>query len=842
MLYNFSNLQMIDVKHNNQVLQFSNISLKNQILDILKETKNIPVVYIRLVGRFLTYKNQYDHNCVDFKIGKGQIELKENEEIELTRDQGNNQGRTIDSEICVLFDLNKKDKIFELETNIRNILLGILEFKKTDEYEYNIQGREHIHIKHGEYNLYNQKIIFNNVIEDCVNSMKKIVELVLKPQFYKVDLQRTDNYLIRPKQLECMNKLYTAFKLKKYKEACLHAKPRFGKCFTAANLISKLGDNITFIVSYYKDVLDEWAKTFNKHLNLSNFKCLYISDLSTEEIEDIINEKYLNQIVLLGTMQSLAERCNKNWINSIHFNTVIKDESHYGNDTKYGNEIFKSLKYDKILYVSATPFKDLQQQKFNEEQLASFTYSEEQKLKKQGVLEFQNAVELITFNIDLPDYIKNINNLEPNESFTFKKFFAIDTNNYGHTYFINETQVRELIGILFLEQNDYEKKKKYKHLSPFGIVNGSLGNKIKKENNNNCLDCTMWVLGEDNHCQELKNLLFSYDNIKKDFLIYKVSGENDEIDNINDLNKKIKYAHDIGKKVIILTCKKFTVGVTIERLQGIFMLNNIQSPEFYVQTVSRCLTPYTYENGEIKDKGFVFDFSPNRSLISIAGQHYLNDFTNNLNNNNSSNIEEKLLEWYDCAPVFTINEGLNWIQKEFDEIYTEVINQCNNSNSKKLSDFENCTININNLNFSIDEISNNLLGLNNKSNKIIHININQQIEKGKNLISGKEERLNNEDIKELKESNLLSEDNKLNEEKIKLFLKLIPLYLLISNNPLENSINSIILNANNVLFKDVTQLSINTFKKLLEIKVIDELSLNRIIKNFYITVNKKYKL
>lgn len=110
--------------------------------------------------------------------------------------------------------------------------------------------------------------------------------------------------------------------------------------------------------------------------------------------------------------------------------------------------------------------------------------------------------------------------------------------------------------------------------------------------------------------------------------------------------------HPEETRTITLSCGSLTTGVTVKPWTAVLMLSgsNSTSASAYLQTIFRVQTPAN-TNERIKDRYFVFDFAPDRTLQMVAEAGKLgtrpgsNDFSSEL----------KMREFLNFCPVIAIH-------------------------------------------------------------------------------------------------------------------------------------------------------------------------------------------
>ncbi|NMA82351.1 MAG: restriction endonuclease, partial [Epulopiscium sp.] len=136
---------------------------------------------------------------------------------------------------------------------------------------------------------------------------------------------------------------------------------------------------------------------------------------------------------------------------------------------------------------------------------------------------------------------------------------------------------------------------------------------------------------------------------------------------------RVKKAIKENDKTITLSVGQLTTGVTIPEWSAVMMLSNMESPALYMQAAFRAQNPHKWVeniNGKEvlfqKENAYVFDFSPERTLIIF------DNFANDLNSltvsggGTSSEREGNIKKLLNFFPV--IGEDLYGVMKELDVI------------------------------------------------------------------------------------------------------------------------------------------------------------------------------
>jgi hypothetical protein len=152
---------------------------------------------------------------------------------------------------------------------------------------------------------------------------------------------------------------------------------------------------------------------------------------------------------------------------------------------------------------------------------------------------------------------------------------------------------------------------------------------------------TFWLLPQNggvNMTKLLKKLLNEHAYFKDyDIIMAAADGDDDRAKSDSALDEVLR---KIGNKpyetkTITLSCGQLTTGITVEAWTAVLMLNNLKTPEQYLQAAFRSQNPWSYElHGETKNKtdAYVFDFAPDRVLkivdeyanVDVASPHIEN--------------------------------------------------------------------------------------------------------------------------------------------------------------------------------------------------------------------------
>ncbi|SEQ41557.1 type II restriction enzyme [Ignavigranum ruoffiae] len=475
--------------------------------------------------------------------------------------------------------------------------------------------------------------------EDAMESEKMFMAFTYRKKYQGRQSQGTQ-YQLRKEQEEAVNKAYEYFQSHKDGEFLWNAKPRFGKTLSAYDLVRRMKADSVLIVTNRPAIANSWYDDFAKFIEWQT-GYLFVSEseslsdrptFSREEFnEELERQNYddnIGQIVFLslqdlkgsiyhgGTFRKLE------WVGQINWDLLIIDEAHEGIDTLRTDVAFDSIKRQNTLHLSGTPFKQLAQGKFGEDQVYNWSYVDEQEAKeawdKDSFNPYSNLPKLNMFTYQMSNMIRDqITGAQLEEednidyAFDLNEFFA--TNESGN--FIYEADVIRWLDSL--TQNE-----KYPFSTP----------QLRKE-----LAHTFWFLDRVDSAKALKKILNRHPVFENYEVIMAAGQDNHEMFD-GEVNKKAldRVHHTIkhsGKRTITLSVGQLTTGVTVPEWTAVLMLNNVKSASLYMQAAFRAQNPHSWTAKDArgqevmyqKKNAYIFDFAPERTLQLV------DEFANELN-------------------------------------------------------------------------------------------------------------------------------------------------------------------------------------------------------------------
>lgn len=459
-----------------------------------------------------------------------------------------------------------------------------------------------------------------------------------------------------------------------------NAKMRFGKTFAAYQLAKKMGWRKVLVLTFKPAVQSAWEEDLKCHVDFKGWQFIKPGGLSYEDA----NKK--KPFVCFGSFQDYLGRnpstggikTKNEWVHSTHWDCVILDEYHYGAWRENAKELFEAedekevafgegqgaeflkdrddeiedimpITTDGYLYLSGTPFRAIASGEFIEEQIYNWTYSDEQRAKRdwKGANNPYAALpRMVLLTYQLPDAIREIAMKGEFNEFDLNVFFAAEgIGNEAMFEYQDEVQKwLDLIRGAFMPTSvDNLKLGAQKPPMPFSDAR-LLG----------VLSHSFWFLPSVAACHAMRNLLAKKQNrFYHDFKILVAAGSAAGI-GAEALSPVLEAMDDpLTTKTITLSCGKLTTGVTVRPWTGILMLRNSSSPETYFQAAFRVQSPWTLRNPDgaspnaeqiIKEECYVFDFAPDRALRQIADYGCRLDV-------NEVNPEKKVEEFISFLPV-----------------------------------------------------------------------------------------------------------------------------------------------------------------------------------------------
>ncbi len=606
-----------------------------------------------------------------------------------------------------------------------------------------------------------------NGVEDVKLAYNNILHGVARP----------NSYPMRREQQECCDKAVAHFN-DGGKKFLINAKPRFGKVFTSYQIVKAMNFQRVLVLSYKPQVFDSWNTDLEKHVDFDGWLSIRASrEKPTGKTDTFIVVESFQQ--LLNKTGTLKKNSKSDWIYSEHWDLVILDEEHYGTKTDNAKNVIEKLSYNHSMSLSGTPYKSLANGEYQDDEIYSWTYIDEQKRKKEGSKAHQSlpTMRFHTFNVH-PDIVNEAAacGYTGEDAFRIEKVFAANAKGFENSGLVD----------LFLKTLR-TKRSKGESWSPY------MANNI----DNRLMDHMLWMLPLSvDSVTALCRMLERHPDWS-DYEIINASGNN--IDDIAIVKRTIKN----NNKTITVSCGRFDTGVTVPQWKTVMMLDGSKSPEKYIQTIFRAQSPYIEH-----DECLVIDFNPQRLLEMTY------DYCSVMSLGVSS-TQQVLREFFEVASI--MEHGENGIHEHDVEAVMAAFNSSGQWQHRFASN-----MGINMVAISADVVR----GLEDvraaTARSIAKLIGDDSLEKGKIAKLTK---------KQKKEAKKREDEIKRIRAKAQQVLRRIPTYLLASTNGEENCQN-IIETGDKEKFKGITGVSIQWFDGCLTEGFFKRPHLDRCISDF----------
>lgn len=464
---------------------------------------------------------------------------------------------------------------------------------------------------------------------------------------------RTHSFGLRPEQREAIDLTASYFKRarKQQPERAPHflwnAKMRFGKTFASYELAKRMGWKKVLVLTFKPVVKHAWADDLNRHVDFEGWQFISRDTELTYETADPNKP-----IVCFGSFQDFLQRtrsgaikAKNEWVHLTQWDCVILDEYHYGAwrenakglfgaDEDEEGEVKDEVTADEVafdesilpietgayLYLSGTPFRALASGEFIEEQIYNWTYSDEQRAKRDwkgpGSNPYAELPRLVLMTYTLPDEIRQVAEQGEFNEFDLNEFFRAE-GDHVDAKFEHEDEVQKWLNLIrgAYKGATIDDLKLGRDKPPLPFSDARLMG---------VLNHTFWFLPSVASCFAMRNLLKAKSNVfYHDFNIAVAAGARAGIGAASLPPVLEAMDEPLKSKSITLSCGKLTTGVTVRPWTGMLMLRKLSSPESYFQAAFRVQSPWTVKDENLNDvivkpECYVFDFAPNRALRQIA--------------------------------------------------------------------------------------------------------------------------------------------------------------------------------------------------------------------------------
>ncbi|MCR4870974.1 MAG: GIY-YIG nuclease family protein [Atopobiaceae bacterium] len=464
--------------------------------------------------------------------------------------------------------------------------------------------------------------------------------------------RRIYSFGMRPEQKDAVDRTYLYYRDSENAGAAApkflwNAKMRFGKTFATYELAKKMNMKRVLVLTFKPAVEDAWQEDLETHKDFEGWQFVCRDGLQYEECDPA------RPIVCFGSFQDYLGydketggiKPRNEWVHLEDWDLVVFDEYHFGawrdnakklfdgseegaderaDDAEEAakgnslNETWLPIVARRYLYLSGTPFRALNSGEFIEEQIYSWTYSDEQRAKASWVGEdnpYAALPRMVLMTYKMPDDITKIARQGEFDQFDLNMFFSAEGKGKA-AQFKYKDYVQKWLDLIHgsLLSTTVDELKLGAEKPPMPYSDARLLN---------VLTHTLWFLPNVASCYAMKNLLAEKQNaFYHDYQVICCAG-NEAGMGVDALTPVRKAMGDpLKTKTITLSCGKLTTGVTVRPWGGILMLRNLRSPETYFQASFRVQSPWEIdgESGRVnmKEQAYIFDFALDRAIGMIS--------------------------------------------------------------------------------------------------------------------------------------------------------------------------------------------------------------------------------
>lgn len=685
-------------------------------------------------------------------------------------------------------------------------------------------------------------------------TLEEVKQAIFAVKNHKIEIsKRIADFKMRPEQQKAVEVTSEYFKKYPYEKEgktphfLWNAKMRFGKTFTSYQLAKKMEWSRVLVLTFKPAVQNSWEDDLKSHVDFNDWQFISRTGLQYSQID------HSKPFVWFASFQDVLQKTEAGGIKPrneeihlINWDCIILDEYHFGAWRDSAKDLYDAEDkkeqakqdgegidfYDEeqmplttkaYLYLSGTPFRALNNGEFLEDQIFNWTYTDEQREKKdwddsKGENPYSELPKMVLMTYKMPDEIKQIALGGEFEEFSLNEFFSATDNKFKYE--------SEVVNWLNLIRGQYkastidELKVGKKPPMPYSDYR-LLG----------ALNHTFWFLPSVASCKAMGELLNNHPFYKEYQVIVCAGNEAGMgVEALKPVREAIKNGFET--KTITLSCGKLTTGVTVPEWGGIFMLRDTASPETYFQSAFRVQSPWTVKNPDglnpnekaiIKDTCYVFDFAPDRALKQIA------DYSARLNVNTKETPEQKVSEFISFLPVLCY-DGSHMDIIDANELLDLVIS--GTASSMLARRWESALL-VNVDNETLGKLLNSEKAMNALERIEGFRNLNKElttlVNKSETLKKAKQEKkesLTKEEKKELTEQEKeIKSKRKEIQEKLLKFATRIPVFMYLTDDR-EQTLKDVITQLEPDLFLRVTGLTIPDFELLVSIGIFNEQIMN----------------
>lgn len=467
-------------------------------------------------------------------------------------------------------------------------------------------------------------------ITDIVKNQK------IGPDFFR---SRCENLTYSPRsyQQDIINKAQNVLSVKD--RVLVNLSTRGGKSFVSLNIckniIGKTKVANILILTPFPAAEGSFEEVANLHKDFNGWKYVRLSAKTK-------SDEFCDKNIIFCSYQFYDEGksiCQK-LIQDMFFDVIVLDECHNTSDSERTKKLLKTLNYDKLLYMSGTPFNDIYSGYFTKDEVVTFDF-----------IDFIKFAKAHPDQIKLPNlHIKNVCNVKmlENELTTICPDVFKDADAFDFpTIFSNDQHAEAFFTWLFRPVKS----------NPL-IVNTKRW--FDLSNQKRIIAFFSTTAQVDVAKKALEKLLPNYK-------VLSVSGEDVDFNSVDE--KTINKAFEENENTIILTCGKLTTGVTLPKLDTIWYFKNTSSAEQFVQILFRTMTPCDGKTGATM---YCFDSEASLKVVKEYATVRLDEMSTNISKGENDTYQTVISDILSCINFTYLTDKYQWIDEDPDDYFEKL--------------------------------------------------------------------------------------------------------------------------------------------------------------------------
>ena len=439
--------------------------------------------------------------------------------------------------------------------------------------------------------------------------IKRVVGTLLNEALTSVS--RPNMFGMREHQQECHDKAVKALTTLGFDHFLIGAVMRFGKTFTAYQIMRSLNVNTTLVItSKPNDVRGAWRSELDDHVDFADYTFYDIRECTPHIVNNAEKKVIFTSVQYL---QNTSGAVNKDWIYDLNIDFLMFDEEHHGSKTEDAKNILKRINPSKTIAISGTPYKAYARGMYPEECIYRW-----------DTFELPMKTYCINLHKDVLSLSEDAGFIDEN-GFNINKFFAATDEGFVFHTMVEDTMLK-IFGV-----NPFEFNKDI--FSPQHI----------RGVDQRSLEHILIRMESVNSCNAMANMLQRM--LPKYNIINAAGSDSGVVKNGATLQRLIKNS----KRSVTITCGRFETGITVPKIGAVFALHGGSSPESYYQTAARSSSNYE-EGGWSKSAFYLFDFDPSRALEMAYTK-------TRIMKTEGSSMKLALDDYFKCANIYVVEGG-----------------------------------------------------------------------------------------------------------------------------------------------------------------------------------------